>query len=334
MARQARLDAPGTLHHVMSRGIEQRDIFKNSEDKKDFINRISTCCMNGDINIYAWALMPNHFHLLIRTGKKPLADSMRKILTGYVINFNRRYSRCGHLFQNRYRSIVCEDDPYLLELTRYIHLNPLRAGLVKDIKELNQYPFSGHSVIMGKIRREWQDELTILRYFGKRRDDAIKRYEEYIRTGISNAANPPKLIGGGLLRSLGGWSEVIALRQKGEKTVGDERVLGKAKFVEKIIQEAEIRHKESLKLHRRIPDFNMLAKKIEMELGVSEEPLRSGNRSRIIVRARKLFCQVAVKRLGYSGAMVARYLNITTSAVNRLAVSEEYPEVEKILKLF
>jgi REP element-mobilizing transposase RayT len=318
----------------MARGIERTDIFRNSEDKKDFINRISTYCKNGDIIIYAWALMPNHFHLLIRTGKKPLADSMRKILTGYVINFNRRYSRSGHLFQNRYRSIVCEDDPYLLELTRYIHLNPLRAGLVKNIKELNHYPFSGHSVIMGKIRREWQDEQTILRYFGKRRHDAEKRYEEYIKAGISAADNPPKLIGGGLLRSLGGWSEVIALRQKGKKTVGDERVLGRTKFVEEIIQEAEARHKEALKLHRRIPDLFLIAKMIEKELGVSEERLRSGNRLRIIVKARKIFCQVAVKRLGYSGAMVARYLNITTSAVNRLAVLEEYPKVEKILKLF
>jgi putative transposase len=81
-----------------------------------------------------------HFHLLVRTGSQPLSLSMRKLLTGYVVKFNRRHHRYGHLFQNRYKSIVCEEDPYLLEITRYIHLNPLRAGLVKDLVELSWYP--------------------------------------------------------------------------------------------------------------------------------------------------------------------------------------------------
>jgi hypothetical protein len=82
---------------------------------------------------------------------------MRKLLTGYVVNFNRRHRRSGHLFQNRYKSIVCEEDPYLLELTRYIHLNSLRAGIVEDCKELNRYPWAGHSALVGTVRREWQD---------------------------------------------------------------------------------------------------------------------------------------------------------------------------------
>jgi putative transposase len=83
---------------------------------------------------------PHTKSLLVRTGSRPLASSMRKLLTGYVVNFNRRHKRYGHLFQNRYKSIICEDDPYLLELIRYIHLNPLRAGIVKDIKRLSVYP--------------------------------------------------------------------------------------------------------------------------------------------------------------------------------------------------
>jgi len=144
-------------------------IFGDRKDCEDFLNRLKVLCESEALSICAWALMGNHFHLLVRTGKLPLSDSMRKLLTGYVVNYSRRHKRYGHLFQNRYKSILCEDDPYLLELTRYIHLNPLRAGIVKDVKELRGYERCGHSVIMGIVKRQWQDRDTILAYFGKRR---------------------------------------------------------------------------------------------------------------------------------------------------------------------
>ena len=167
MPRQARLDAPGTLHHVIGRGIERSEIFRNDFDRADFLGRVEDLSREGSWIIYAWAFLSNHFHLLVRTGKQGLPKSMRKLLTGYVVNFNRRHGRFGHLFQNRYKSIVCEDDPYLLELTRYIHLNPLRAGLVKNLEELKRYPWAGHSVLMGVIKRDWQDRETILSFFGR-----------------------------------------------------------------------------------------------------------------------------------------------------------------------
>ena len=129
MPRQPRLDTPGALHHVMGRGIDGIKIFRSKNDCEDFLSRLENLCEKKALRIYAWALMDNHFHLLVRTGKYPLSDSMRKVLTGYVVNYNRRHERYGHLFQNRYKSILCEDDPYLLELTRYIHLNPLGQGL-------------------------------------------------------------------------------------------------------------------------------------------------------------------------------------------------------------
>ncbi len=141
MARQSRLDAPGALHHVMGRGIGGITLFVNNKDRQDFIARVADLSSDNALKVYAWALMGNHFHLLIRTGTQPLSKSMRKLLTGYVVNYNRRHTRYGHLFQNRYKSILCEDDPYLLELTRYIHLNPLRAGVVKSLKELRGYPW-------------------------------------------------------------------------------------------------------------------------------------------------------------------------------------------------
>jgi putative transposase len=101
MPRQPRLDAPGTLHYVMGRGIEASKIFRNKKDREDFLDRLAELCRAGGWALYAWALMPNHFHLLVRTGKEPLARSMRRLMTGYAINFNLRHKRRGHLFQNR-----------------------------------------------------------------------------------------------------------------------------------------------------------------------------------------------------------------------------------------
>ncbi len=153
MPRLARLDAPGVLHHVMGRGIERRKILLNDIDRNDFIDRLSVLAQDGAMEIYAWDLMPNHFHLLCKTKNLPLASSMRRLLTGYVVNFNKRHRKYGHLFQNRNKSIVCQEDVYLKELVRYIHLNLLRAGLVKDLKELNRNPWSGHSALAGKVKR-------------------------------------------------------------------------------------------------------------------------------------------------------------------------------------
>jgi hypothetical protein len=101
MPRQPRLDAPGTLHHVIGRGLEGTPVFRTDADRADFLARLAARCREGDLVVYAWTLLPNHFHLLVRTGRRRLADSMKKLLTGYVVNFNRRPTRYGHLFQNR-----------------------------------------------------------------------------------------------------------------------------------------------------------------------------------------------------------------------------------------
>jgi putative transposase len=328
MPRQPRLDTPGALHHVMGRGIEGIDIFSQKKDWVDFLNRLKSLCNSKAMSVYAWSLMSNHFHLLIRTGNVPLSNNMRKLLTGYVVNYNRRHKRYGYLFQNRYKSILCEDDPYLLELTRYIHLNPLRAGIVKSIEELNRYPGSGHSVIMGNIRHEWQDSDTILFYFGKRRKKAIEKYEEFIKGGIHEGRRPD-LVGGGLIRSLGGWSQVKSLRRVSGKIYSDERILGSSEFVKEAIIDVEEKVKETLRLKNEIMDLESLVDKICDNEIVEKEELLTGSKKKRVVKCRKIFCQIAVKKMGYSGADVARFLGVTTSAVNRLAVSEKLPDVEK-----
>jgi putative transposase len=332
MPRKPRLDAPGALHHIMGRGIERTSIFRTDQDREDFLKRLADLCRAGELIVYAWSLMPNHFHLLLRTGRQSISKSMRKLLTGYVVNFNLRHKRHGHLFQNRYKSILCEDDPYLLELTRYIHLNPLRAGIVRSLEQLRNYRWTGHSAILGRVRRDWQDIDTVLGYFGKGKR-AVEKYEQYVREGISRGKRP-ELVGGGLIRSLGGWSQVLSLRRKGIKAASDERILGRDEFIQWLMFEAEEREKETLRLGREVPGLLNLAKRIMRGEGIEESEFRSGTRKREVVRARRLFCQLAIGKMGYPGAEVARFLGVTTSSVNRLAVSEEVANLKKYLKLF
>lgn len=328
MPRQPRLDAPGMLHHVMGRGIERTKIFRGDVDREDFLSRLEVLCQEGFLAIYAWALMENHFHLLIKTVKKPISICMRKLLTGYVINFNRRHKRYGHLFQNRYKSIVCEEDPYLLELTRYIHLNPLRAGVVHDMDALSKYRWTGHSVLMGTVKRDWQDTGTVLAYFGRREKAARMSYEEYVADGVSQGRRP-ELVGGGLIRSLGGWSQVMSLRRKGMGVASDDRILGSSEFVENLLAEADER--ETLRLAPRARDLGELAKEITEGEGLMASDLRSGSRRRKVSNVRRLYCQLAVGKMGYPGAGVARFLGVTTSAVVRAGHSEDLPEIRKYL---
>lgn len=331
MPRQPRLDAPGTLHHVIGRGIERTKVFQDDTDRQDFVGRLAELCRTRSLVVYAWALLPNHFHLLVRTGRDSLSRSMRKLLTGYVVNFNRRHKRHGHLFQNRYKSIVVEDDPYLQEVTRYIHLNPVRGDMVRGLPALRRYPWTGHSAIMGVVERDWQDTATILSYFGQRRSRAIERYEAFMREGVAQGRRPD-LVGGGLIRSLGGWTQVLSLRRKGLKIASDERILGSGEFIEQLLAGAATRERETLRLSRKRVALATVAKRLTAGEAVTEGELRSGSRRSAVVRTRRVFCQVAVKGMGYSGAEVARFLGVTTSSVNRLAVSEELPESKRFLK--
>ena len=169
MPRQARIDAPGALHHIIIRGIERKKIFKDTVDRNDFLERLEKIFTETSTPCFAWALMSNHVHLLVRTGKAPIATLMRRLLTGYALFFNRRHRRHGQLFQNRYKSILCQEDPYLLELVRYIHLNPLRAGIVPDLKHLDKHSYTGHATLLGNQQTSWQDVDYILRLFSPKR---------------------------------------------------------------------------------------------------------------------------------------------------------------------
>jgi putative transposase len=326
MPRKARLDAPGVLHHVMARGIEGTKIFRNQKDRQDFLSRFEDLAQEKAWVIYAWALMPNHFHLLVQTARNSLSDNMRKLMTGYVVNFNRRHKRYGHLFQNRYKSIVCEEEPYLLELTRYIHLNPLRSGIVKDFAQLGEYPWAGHSALMGKVKREWQDTERILSFFGQKTSKARAGYERFVAEG-NLMGRRPDLAGGGLIRSAGGWFQVVSLRRHDIKMTSDDRILGSGEFIEEVLSQADQQLKETLRLNTAKIELVDLASLVSRIEGVDWGLVRSGSRVRKVVQVRRVFCQLSVKKLGYTGAEVARYLGATTSSITRLANSPELPDL-------
>lgn len=261
---------------------------------------------------------------------KAFFSNMKRFLTGFVVNLNKRHKRYGHLFQNRYKSIVCEEDPYLLELTRYIHLNPLRAGIIKDMTELDTYPWTGHRVIIRISNHPWQDKDTILAYFGKTEIEAQRRYRHFIEQGISMGPRPD-LSGGGLTRSAGGWAEVASLRRRRAPIPSDERILGTGAFVRSILTEAGKTFDDTLTWRASIPDLPALSQFIARKENIDLSSLLSGSRSRPITQARRILCQIAVKKLRYTGASVARYLGVTTSLVNRMANEKEITGLDDYL---
>ena len=234
MPRQGRIDAPGALHHVICRGIERRRVFRRDSDRDDLIERLESILRDTETACYAWALLPNHFHLLLRTGNTPIARVMRKLLSGYAGRFNRLHRRSGHLFQNRYKSILYQEEPYLLELVRYIHLNPLRAKQVASLKQLEGYRYSGHGALMGKSPNAWQATDAVLRFFGRTLPSARRHYRQFVEQGIAQGRRP-ELNGGGLIRSHGGWGAVTSMRRRREHVKSDERILGDSDFVQSVL---------------------------------------------------------------------------------------------------
>lgn len=315
MPRQGRIDAPGAVHHITVRGIERRKIFLDDQDRSDFIKRLGDLVLETQTQCLAWALIPNHFHLLLRTGNTPIATLMRRLLTGYAIVFNRRHRRSGHLFQNRYKSILCEEDAYLKELVRYIHLNPLRAKVIKDLMELDRYRFSGHSCLIGKDKNEWQAIGRVLSFFSARPSLARRRYREYVEKGLAQGRRP-ELVGGGLIRSVGGWAAVRSMRKAGVSLKSDERILGGSDFVAQVLAEAQEAMDNKDALAAKGVGLDEIVAVASRLLGVKPQALIGAGKERRIVKARQLACHWAVGELGLSMTEVAKRLSISVSTVS------------------
>jgi REP element-mobilizing transposase RayT len=317
MPRRSRIDAPGALHHVIARGISRRRLFFNDADREDFLERLGDILEQSKASCYAWALIQNHFHLLLKTGTVPLSLIMKRLLTGYAVTFNLKRGRKGHLFQNRYKSILCQEERYLLELVRYIHLNPLRAELVKDYNALCRYPYCGHSVILGRRDREWQDVKYVLRCFGNGKGPVRRDYREFVKAGIAQGRRPD-LVGGGLLRSQGGWAGVKALREAGEYQKGDERILGEGDFVERVLAEAEEACERRYRLLAKGYSIERIADRVAESLGVTPQDVLKRGRvhGKRLIEARSLLCYWAAAELGMKQGALAGVLHLTQPAIS------------------
>ena len=315
MPRKSRIDATGALHHVMARGIGKASIFRNDTDKDQFIERLSGILKETKTICYAWALIPSHFHLLLRTGPVPISTVMRRLLTGYALWYNRKYNRHGHVFQNRFKSILCQEDAYLLELVRYIHLNPIRAHLSENLDELGRYAYCGHSVLIGKMKRSWQETQWVLGMFGKNGSSARRAYRVFVEKGIAQGKRED-LSGGGLLRSAGGWEGVKVLREEKVYQKNDERILGDGDFVSRVLASAEEEMEKRYSLRSSGMDLDGVAARVSELMGLKPEEVWAVGKYRRIVEARSLLCYWAVRELGVPMSSLAIKLGISVPSVS------------------
>ncbi len=336
MPRKARIDAPGALHHIICRGIERKRIFRDDADRDRFVGRLGDILLETSTSCFAWTLIPNHFHLLLRTGPICIATIMRRLLTGYAVTFNHRHGRHGQLFQNRYKSILCEEEAYLLELVRYIHLNPLRAKLVADLDSLEHYPYSGHGVLTGKRNNEWQDVRYILACFGDKDSKARELYRQFVRDGEAMGKRP-ELTGGGLIRSLGGWKAVKGSPDKLDRMKSDERILGNSDFVDEVLRHAEEKIDRRHQLKAAGYGLEELAKEVAGFFNIETAQIFTVGKYPRLVEARSLFCYWAVRELGLTATALARQLRLTQPAVSiavkrgeKIAKEGEYPIMKNI----
>jgi REP element-mobilizing transposase RayT len=332
MPRKARVDAPGALQHLIIRGIEGKEIFQDDADRDFFVERLGQVSIDTRTDCLAWALMPNHVHLLMRSGWVPISTLMRRLLTSYAVRYNRRHRRHGHLFQNRYKSILCQEEPYLLELVRYIHLNPLRAGLVLDYSGLKSFPYCGHGVLLGRRHNDWQNIDYVWALFGKSPSRARRLYNEFVKKGIKEGKKP-ELVGGGLIRSLGGWSAVKALRGTSERIKGDERILGDGNFVEEVLKICQERLERRYRFRSLGYDFGWLVERVAKLLGLERDKVTRPGRYPETVEARSVLCYWAARELGISTLELSKRLGISQPTASQSVKRGEKLVVDKKLNL-
>jgi len=247
---------------------------------------------------------------------------MRRLLTGYAVSYNRRHRRYGHLFQNRFKSILCQENIYLKELVGYIHLNPLRAKRVAEFKDLAKYPYGGHSVLMGKQKRDFQNADYVLQLFGNKVGEARHNYREFVRKKI-RLGRRPELVGGGLLRSSGGWGVIKAMSKARIHLKGDERILGDSDFVTEVLAEQKEQFERRYWLKAQGYDIDRVVERVADFFKIEPNEIRKPGNQPLRVRARSLVCYWAVRELGMSGTSVGNLLGICQSAVSRAAARGE-----------
>jgi putative transposase len=287
MARKPRIEFEGALYHVITRGNQRQQVFKVTEDYERYLKILGDYKVRYDFVLYAYVLMENHVHLLIETKEVPLSKILQGVNQRYTMYFNRKYGTVGHLFQGRYKAMLCDKDSYLLSLVKYIHMNPVRAG---SVKSPGAYPWSSHGSYVGRAKdRGIVESELVLRMFSEDRRKARRAYREYMEEK-------------GILRR----EEVYA-------TV-DQRIVGDEEFVEEV--KARTGRSDVPGRRRHLYSLPEIAKAVEETYAVSLEQLRDKGRGEGLGRARRVMSLVA-KEYGYKGQEVAAYLWRDPSVITR-----------------
>ncbi len=289
MARRPRVEFPGGLYHVISRGNRRQAVFSGDEDRDRFVRKLRDYKKRYGFRLYAYVLLDNHIHLLLETGSHPLSKIMQGILQSHSQYYNRRYGTAGHLFQGRYTAILCEKDAYLLQLVRYIHLNPVRAGLVRDPAG---YRWSSHNSYLAAESGDLIDADLVLALFSQRRATAVAEYEEFVSAAIGEG------------------------RREDYYRVTDQRFLGSQEFVERLERE-----EGALEVEERSPrrTLDEIAQDVERLTGVRAEGLRGRGRSRVEREARLLFVRLSLEQSDAKRKEIARYLRRQATSVTYLS---------------
>lgn len=277
MARRIRLDAPHRAHHVMVRGLDGAPIFIDADDCQDFVDRLIRLLPECETRCLAWAIMPNHAHLVLQTDRGELSRVMRRLNTGYAARFNRLHARRGYVFQNRFRSRIATDDADLIGLIRYVHLNPLEAGIVESLDSLARFPWSGHGALIG-MRPPFPFEAV---------GDALALFGDEVRNARAR---------------LMAWMSRI--EPEVNEPDGEPVAIDPAALYSTIVEP-----------HGRI-GLDVLLSAASARYGVSIDELRSRSKQPHITRARAAIAWVAVVELGVSGRLVSAALGVNPSTVS------------------
>lgn len=295
MARRPRIHFPGALYHVISRGNRRQGIFRDEKDFQRFLGQLSECKTRYPFHLYAYALMKNHIHLLLEVKAVPLSRIMQSLLFRYAQYFNRRYREVGHLFEGRYKAIVCDKDAYLLELVRYIHLNPVRARVVNDPED---YMWTGHLSYLGRKGEGLIDEGLILGLFGKGPLSAREGYRKFVSEGISGG------------------------HERRYYQVKDQRYLGEDAFIERI--ETEVKKSEDWTYE--IP-LEVICRKVSRAMMAEEDELYSSRRDRKVAGVRGVVSYLARRISGYTVKEIADYFRRSSATI-----SEAIEKVEDLYR--
>ncbi len=291
MARKPRLEVEGGLYHILTRGNNRQHIFGDDNDYQKMLNLLAVQKAKLRFFLYAYCLMPNHIHLLVERRKVAIGRVMHRLLTGYSRYYNKRYGRVGHLFQSRYKGILCQSDQYLAELVRYIHLNPVRAKIVRTPEA---YPYSSHLAYIGLKEPGMVDIERVLRHFGGTKKLARERFGLFVKAGIK-----------------GGHREEFYGAEEG-------RILGSEEFVDETKKRVgEIPRGARPEIEKRsTPNLEGLIEAAANASRLTQEEICSRSKRRAIVTAKEAMIFVA-HELGASNTAVAKLMGVDSSLVSR-----------------